>query len=301
MGASATAALSQLQSEALRELENSGGKDEDHPAFNIGLSAVQNVAKRVAAETRVAPNDVAAVELMAKEMGDTCLYYHPQDVEPPAVAGGKPKVNQHLRLALCSPVQAKMLKAFGTKLIFMDAVYGVGKHGFPILTLLVKDDFGNGFPVVWCISSTEDKEAWKEFLVAALAAAGLTADGRTFMIDKSKAEMAAITEIGANYLLCTFHVLQEWDRYLKSADSGVHGRSNQYVRDGIFKNIKSLLRIADEAAFDVKSDQFENYLKVQEYSAVLDNYLKNWKPCAKHWAGESGRWWQCQGCTRFPA
>ena len=49
---------------------------------------------------------------------------------------------------------------------------------------------------------------------------------RFIMIDKSKAEMAAVRQLGLaeqakGYLLCYFHFLQDWERFVRSAQSGV--------------------------------------------------------------------------------
>lgn len=46
----------------------------------------------------------------------------------------------------------------------MDAVFGMNQYGYALLTLLVRDDFGNGVPVAFCISDAEDKERWLEFV-----------------------------------------------------------------------------------------------------------------------------------------
>ena len=48
------------------------------------------------------------------------------------------------------------------------------------------------------------------------------------MIDKSRQEMAAVHQLvvtldSKGYLLCYFHFLQEWERFLRSKESGVAG------------------------------------------------------------------------------
>ncbi len=66
------------------------------------------------------------------------------------------------------------------------------------------------------------------------------------MIDKSKAEMAAIRGIGAKFLLCFFHLGQDWERFLRSSESGVR---NAEERHAIMLRIAHLKRQQNEALF----------------------------------------------------
>ena len=49
------------------------------------------------------------------------------------------------------------------------------------------------------------------------------------MIDKSPTETTAITGAGGTYLLCYFHVCQEWGRFLKSSAGGVRDKQAQHA------------------------------------------------------------------------
>jgi len=60
------------------------------------------------------------------------------------------------------------------------------------------------------------------------------------MIDKSKAEIAALKRLGIPYLLCIFHMLQDVERFCKSSKSGVHGKENEQVRMGIYRDLRGV-------------------------------------------------------------
>jgi hypothetical protein len=45
------------------------------------------------------------------------------------------------------------------------------------------------------------------------------------MIDKSKAEMAALRTREIYFLLCLFHVLQEWQRFVRSGEGEINAVS----------------------------------------------------------------------------
>lgn len=76
------------------------------------------------------------------------------------------------------------------------------------------------------------------------------------MIDKSATvtEILALHNCGIEYFLCLFHVLQAWERFVRSADGGV---SNKGVRKAILTDINILARTADEATFHITEEQFK--------------------------------------------
>jgi len=74
------------------------------------------------------------------------MYYN-----PPVSEDGV--IKQHLRVAFSTPTQLNLLKELGGpgRLIFMDAAFNVVRHGYGLLTLLVRDELDSGFPVAYCI------------------------------------------------------------------------------------------------------------------------------------------------------
>jgi hypothetical protein len=59
----------------------------------------------------------------------------------------------------------KMFQAFAhNEVVCVNATHGTNAYKFNFMTLLVVDDFGEGFPVAWCISNLEDEVAITCFL-----------------------------------------------------------------------------------------------------------------------------------------
>ena len=56
-----------------------------------------------------------------------------------------------------------MLKKFGGKVVCVDATIGTNAYEFKLITLLVVDEYGEGFPVAWCIANREDRVLLIEF------------------------------------------------------------------------------------------------------------------------------------------
>jgi hypothetical protein len=125
------------------------------------LQDVQNVVKRMRQGSQLHSRDVISVDQLVatlrSEGTDTIMYHHRQVVD------GSGTIMQHFRLGICSPFGRAMLKAF-PRLVFMDAVYGMTRYGYPLLNLVVRDEYGNGVPLAFCIASTEDAAVIKEFI-----------------------------------------------------------------------------------------------------------------------------------------
>ena len=77
------------------------------------------------------------------------------------------------------------------------------------------------------------------------------------MIDKAKVEMAAVDDLkrcgeAAGYLLCYFHFLQEWERFIRSAESGVSCRAMQ---NAAMVCLSSLARLKESTIFKLEVRQ----------------------------------------------
>ena len=49
-----------------------------------------------------------------------------------------------------------MFKKFGEgKVVCVDATHGTNAYDFKLITLLVVDEYGEGFPCTWCITNIE--------------------------------------------------------------------------------------------------------------------------------------------------
>ena len=59
-------------------------------------------------------------------------------------------------LIIQSPFQRHMLQKFGIKGICCDSAHGTNAYDFLLTTCLMVDEYGEGFPVAWCLSNHED-------------------------------------------------------------------------------------------------------------------------------------------------
>ncbi len=72
-------------------------------------------------------------------------------------------VNQGLNkddfaLVIQTPIQAEVLHLCGNnKVVCIDSTHGTNGYDFKLISIVVVDEFGEGFPVAWCFSNREDK------------------------------------------------------------------------------------------------------------------------------------------------
>lgn len=103
---------------------------------------------------------------------------------------------------------------------------------------------------------------------------------RSIMMDKSKAEMAAMRKLNIHFLLCFFHLLQDWERFLRTCKSGVSGVSLEAkkARREILDDVKRLKQSSDRSIFIKRVAEFK--IKWARCPAVLQYLEKEWISCA---------------------
>jgi len=102
------------------------------------------------------------------------------------------------------------------------------------------------------------------------------------MLDKSTACIAALKGLGYKFILCIFHVMQAWGRYLRSATCPVKDKDHVY---GVLKYVRKLSLIPDELAFDEEEQKFRGYLQaVDPTESLVKYYNKEWSPIDHTWS-----------------
>ena len=51
-----------------------------------------------------------------------------------------------------------MMKEFGNHIICIDSTYKTTGYDFILVTVLVIDEFGEGYPTAWCLTTREDQQ-----------------------------------------------------------------------------------------------------------------------------------------------
>jgi len=105
-----------------------------------------------------------------------------------------------------------MLKKFGGKVVCVDATIGTNAYEFKLITLLVVDEYGEGFPVAWCIANREDRVLLIEFFTSIRTKCGMVRPQwfMSDMADQYHLAWVSVFDDSPRKLVCTWHVDRAW-------------------------------------------------------------------------------------------
>lgn len=147
---------------------------------------------------------------------DDCLLSAPSEF--PVSLEAMPELDKKdFFLAIMTNSQAEMMKQCGTDVIAVDSTHGTNAYDFQLTTLLVLDNYRQGFSVAYLISSRIDQPTIKCFFeLVKLKTGCITCN--VLISDDYPAYGNAWSEVmGAprHRLLCCWHVHRNWHKNLK--------------------------------------------------------------------------------------
>ena len=236
----------------------------------LTMQACRNARRRFINSSRSEglANDEDSCRALASNKSDSVLYF----VDEPG----------NWQFAIMTPEQCTVLRVC-CKMIFIDACHSLNRKGDVTLTMLVRDPYGNGFPVAYCLCSGGETAAiWSRFLKAVVEKSEINPQNITFMLDKSTACIAALKGLRYNFILCIFHVMQAWGRHLRSTNCPIKDKNHIF---GVLKYVRKLSLIPDELAFDEEERKFRQYLHfVDPTDSLLKYYDQEWSPIDHTWS-----------------
>jgi len=205
------------------------------------------------------------VEMCRQEKSDIVRFIKFQEEED----------SQHGRLAvkdfilvLMNDVQVHMLQQYGHyRVNCMDSTHGTNAYDFQLTTLLVIDDYGEGFPVAFCISSKVDTLAMEFFLEKVRTAIGGPVDGAIPMTDDAPAYANAWRRIMGppdHHILCTWHIDRNWRKNLSKINHSTE------VKKDVYKTLRVLLETDTKEQFH---SLLESSLRDMEADEGMSEFL----------------------------
>ena len=102
------------------------------------------------------------VKEMGKKEGNPVLFYKQQGQ---ILADIGVSIGLDFALVIQTPLQTEVVQNCGSnKVVCLDATHGTNGYDFKLISVLVVDEFGEGFPVACCFSNREDKTLLLNFL-----------------------------------------------------------------------------------------------------------------------------------------
>ncbi|GBN34017.1 hypothetical protein AVEN_26662-1 [Araneus ventricosus] len=233
---------------------------------------IKNIQRNFGLSVERHRDDATSVRLMIEEMatldGDNpVLGFKFQGSVPPEYENF---LENDFIIVLQNPLQKEMLKKFGNNVVCLDSTHGTNAYNFKLITILIIDEFGEGFPAAWCISNREDYTALKKFfgLVKKNLAEDLTT--KFFMSDDAPAFHNAWVDVfgfSEHKLLCSFH----FDKIIRS-------QVNRLISDKIkacevYKILSIIFSKTGEEQFLTMFEKFKSDLIVDKDTENFGNYF----------------------------
>lgn len=253
---------------------------------DIGIADIERISTRLIKGNKLDENDITATECHIDhlEKKGAILWRQKQVVQRSTTNKSKFEVVKHFEVGIMTDFGAEMLRRRGNEMVFLDATSGLNKYGYPMITLLVVDEFREVVPVAFAIVGSENKITVAKFLELVRNKVGGDFQFNTVMMDQGKAQIAACKQLNIKYLLCCFHLYQDLQRNMMQAEYGVSDVLQWKERQWIFQEIHSLQAIQDEAVFHKSFPLFIESLRDKGLEKLAE-YLQEWgkEEFASHW------------------
>ena len=234
-------------------------------------------------DTQRHSDDATSVNIWVEEMKERgqdnpVLSYKPQGT---LMKGCHNLTKDDFFLVLQTPLQADMLKQF-SKIICIDGTHGTNGYDFTLVTLLVVDEFGEGFPAAWCLCNKEDTTQLTYFYTILKERVG-TLSPTWFMSDDADQYFTAWTKVfndKPHKLLCSWHVDRAWRvNLMKIRDRDIEAT--------VYHNLRVLLEERDRSKFEKLLEATTEQLSHNESTKSFSEYFQN------NYVGRKEQWAAC--------
>ena len=162
-----------------------------------------------------------------------------------------------------------MMKKFGhQRIICFDSTHGTNSYNFSLVTLVVVEEFGEGYQVGRCLSNCEDKYVLHNFFTAVKKRVS-SITPQWFMSDDAEqfynAWRSVFDEVN-NKLLCTWHVDRAWREKL----SLIKDKQTQVA---VYHNLRVLLEEKDIQKFQTLMTKTIQQLQLNDKTTLFAEYF----------------------------
>ena len=186
-------------------------------------------------------------------------------------------------MVIQTPFQQEMLLKFAEKGICCDSTHGTNGYDFPLTTIHVIDDFGQGIPVAFCLSIHEDFTSMVIFFNEIKKKCG-NIESRYFMSDMANQYynvwVAVMNEgLRPKKLLCTWHVDKAWKSELRKKVGDDTAESE------VYKMLRTCLEQTTQSGFeDCLSGLLQRLESNPNTKAFHAYFAKEWVSKKEQWA-----------------
>lgn len=172
-------------------------------------------------------------------------------------------------LIIMTKFQSELLLKFGCDKICIDGTHGLNGYNFQLYSLVVVDEFGNGYPVAFCFSNKSDAVLYRHYFQCIKNVIGNITPA-VFMSDDEPPFYKAWSEVmgvADKQILCAWHILRNWTKSLNK----IHSNDKKHI---VFKTLKSLMYETDENYFGIELQRVLDNLLSDKDTKDFGNYFK---------------------------
>lgn len=221
------------------------------------------------------------VKRFANSSSNPIVFYKTQGTEYP------PLDLDDFMLIILTETQKAVLHKFSNGKLCIDSTHGTNQYNFNLTTIVVIDEFGEGYPAAFCISTKIDEVHMKVFFSKIKEVMGCLTPN-VFMSDDAPAFWNAwiniMWPIPQHRLLCKWHIDNNWRKNLKKISG------SQNVKAYVYKTLRVLLEEPNETQFE---ELLTSFLCKLEEEPALHNFKtyfertyvhrkKLWAACYRH-------------------
>ena len=202
------------------------------------------------------------VEEMKSRGSDNPVLVYKRQGEQPPMGCDYLEIDDFV-LIIQTELQKQMMKEFGKRVVCIDSTHKTTGYDFLLITVMVVDEFGEGYPVAWCLCNREDQILMTIFMKQLHTRVGNLIP-EWFMSDDAHQFFNSWTAVfgrGPKKLLCTWHVDRAW----RQALGLIHDRENKCT---VYYTLRMLL---DEAS-------------TERFCSLLDATLAQFEVCGETYA-----------------
>ena len=230
--------------------------------------------------------DAVSVKIWVDEMGqrkdNPVVFYKEQGKWEATVGINRGLDRDDFALVIQTNLQAEVLRQCGdNKVICVHATHGTNSYNFQLVSVLVIDEFGEGFPAGWCICNKEDHVLLSNFFAHLKEKTGpISPDW--FMSDMAGQYYSSwVHAFGGNprKLICTWHVDRAWRKNL----SKIKDKAKQTE---VYHMLRTLLDEMDPLKFEKLLDgTVEEWGRDSSLSDFLEYFQNYYVKNFQEWAG----------------
>ena len=221
------------------------------------------------------------VEEMKKSKDNPVIIYKPQGMKQPENCDNLSE--KDFVIGIQTPLQESIMKSLtNDRVVCVDGTHGTNGYDFTLITVIVIDEYGEGFPVAWCISNREDQLLLMNFFKALKTRVGNLSPA-WFMSDLAEQYYNAWVASFHNRprkLVCAWHLDRAWRENLKVLE-------DRNLQAQVYHNLRVLLEEPNKSKFQQLLDETITQLLNSKATERFGKYFSS------HYASTKEQWAAC--------